>query len=266
VIVAEDVEGEALTTFVLNKLRGTFSVLAVKAPGFGDRRKEMLQDIAILTGAKVVTEEIGLKLENAGLEDLGSARKVISTKDNTTIVDGKGVAQEVQERVSQIKKAIEKTDSEFDREKLQERLAKLAGGVAVIKVGAATETEMKEVKHRIEDAVGATKAAVEEGIVPGGGVALVRAIKALEHSKLEHEEQVALSILRRALEEPLRQIAVNAGVDGAVIAEEVKKSSGNMGYNAATGEYEDMIKAGVIDPTKVTRTALQMQFLSPGCS
>jgi len=257
VIIAEEVEGEALTTFVLNKLRGTFNVLAVKAPGFGDRRKEMLQDIAVLTGGKVVTEEIGLKLENAGLEDLGSARKVISTKDNTTIVDGKGIVKDVQDRVAQIKKNIEKTESEFDREKLQERLAKLAGGVAVIKVGAATETEMKEVKHRIEDAVGATKAAVEEGIVPGGGVALVRAIKALEHAKLEHEENVAFTILRRALEEPLRQIALNAGVDGAVVAEEVKKGTGNMGYNASSGEYEDMIKAGVIDPAKVTRTALQ---------
>ena len=257
VIIAEDIDGEALTTFVLNKLRSTFNVLAVKAPGFGDRRKEMLQDIAILTGAKVITEEVGLKLETAGLEDLGSARKVIATKDYTTIVDGKGIAKEVQERVSLIKKAITTTDSEFDKEKLQERLAKLAGGVAVIRVGAATETEMKEVKHRIEDAVGATKAAVEEGIVPGGGVALVRAIKALEHAKLEGEEAIAFNILRRALEEPLRQIAVNAGVDGAVIAEEVKKGTGNHGYNAATGKYEDMIKAGVIDPAKVTRTALQ---------
>ncbi len=257
VLIADDIEGEALTTFVLNKLRGTFNVLAVKAPGFGDRRKEMLQDIAILTGAKVITEEVGLKLENAGLEDLGSARKVVATKDNTTIVDGKGLAKDVEDRVSVIRKAIEKTDSEFDKEKLQERLAKLAGGVAVIKVGAATETEMKEVKHRIEDAVGATKAAVEEGIVPGGGVALIRAIKALEHIKLENEEAVAVNILRRALEEPLRQIALNAGVDGAVVAEEVKKSSGNMGYNAATGVYEDMVKAGVIDPAKVTRTALQ---------
>lgn len=257
VIIAEDVDGEALTTFVLNKLRGTFNVLAIKAPGFGDRRKEMLQDIAVLTGGKVITEEVGLKLDSAGLEDLGSARKVIATKDNTTIVDGKGVANEVQERVSQIKKAIEQTDSDFDREKLQERLAKLAGGVAVIRVGAATETEMKEVKHRIEDAVGATKAAVEEGIVPGGGVALVRAIKALENIKLENEEVVAVSILRRALEEPLRQIALNAGVDGAVIAEEVKKASGNHGYNASAGQYEDMVKAGIIDPAKVTRTALQ---------
>ncbi|TSC84670.1 MAG: chaperonin GroEL [Parcubacteria group bacterium Gr01-1014_13] len=257
VIIAEDVDGEALTTFVLNKLRGTFNVLAVKAPGFGDRRKEMLQDLAVLTGGKVITEEVGLKLENAGLEDLGSARKVVATKDNTTIVDGKGDASEVQNRVAQIKKAIENTDSDFDRDKLQERLAKMAGGVAVIKVGAATETEMKEVKHRIEDAVGATKAAVEEGIVPGGGVALVRAIKSLENVNLENEEAVAVNILRRALEEPLRQIAFNAGVDGAVIAEEIKKNVGNHGYNAATGEYEDLVKAGIVDPTKVTRTALQ---------
>ncbi len=257
VIIAEDVDGEALTTFVLNKLRGTFNVLAVKSPGFGDRRKEMLQDIATITGGKVIMEEVGLKLADASLEDLGSARKVISTKDNTTIVDGKGDEAGVKDRVAQIRKMIEQTDSDFDREKLQERLAKLAGGVAVIKVGAATETEMKEVKHRIEDAVGATKAAVEEGIVPGGGVALVRAIKALENINLENEEAVAVNILRRALEEPLRQIAANAGVDGAVIAEEVKKSSGNHGYNAATGIYEDMVKAGIVDPAKVTRTALQ---------
>ncbi|MEK7131666.1 MAG: chaperonin GroEL, partial [Patescibacteria group bacterium] len=257
VIIAEDVDGEALTTFVLNKLRGTFNVLAVKAPGFGDRRKEMLQDLATLTGGKVITEEVGLKLVDAGLADFGSARKVVATKDNTTIVDGKGDEKNVKDRVAQIRKMIEQTDSDFDREKLQERLAKLAGGVAVIKVGAATETEMKEVKHRIEDAVGATKAAVEEGIVPGGGVALVRAIKSLENISLENEEAVAVNILRRALEEPLRQIALNAGVDGAVIAEEVKKNSGNHGYNAATGVYEDMVKAGIVDPTKVTRTALQ---------
>ena len=257
VIIAEDVDGEALTTFVLNKLRGTFNVLAVKAPGFGDRRKEMLQDLAVLTGGKVITEEVGLKLENATLEDLGAARKIVATKDNTTIVDGKGDVSEVQNRVAQIKKSIGNTDSDFDREKLQERLAKMAGGVAVIKVGAATETEMKEVKHRIEDAVGATKAAVEEGIVPGGGVALVRAIKSLENINLENEEAVAVNILRRALEEPLRQIATNAGVEGAVVVEEVKKNSGNHGYNAATGVYEDMVKAGIVDPAKVTRTALQ---------
>ncbi|MFA5062318.1 MAG: chaperonin GroEL [Patescibacteria group bacterium] len=257
VLIAEDVEGEALTTFVVNKLRGTFNVLAVKAPGFGDRRKEMLQDIAILTGGKVISEEIGLKLENATLEDLGSARKVIATKDNTTIVDGKGDEKEVKERVAQIRKLMEQTESEFDKEKLQERLAKLAGGVAVIKVGAATETEMKEVKHRIEDAVGATKAAVEEGVVPGGGVALLRAIKVLDTIKLEAEENVAVNILRRALEEPLRQIAINAGVDGAVIAENVRGKEGSYGYNASTGEYEDLFKAGIIDPAKVTRTALQ---------
>lgn len=257
VIIAEEVEGEALTTFVLNKLRGTFHVLAVKAPGFGDRRKEMLQDIAVLTGGKVITEEVGLKLENTTLEDLGQAHKVVATKEMTTIVNGKGDQKVVEDRVAQIKKTIENTDSDFDREKLQERLAKLAGGVAVIKVGAATETEMKEVKHRIEDAVGATKAAVEEGVVPGGGVALIRAIKALDGLQLDVEESIAIGILRRALEEPLRQIAQNAGVDGAVIVEEVKKNSGSYGYNALTGVYEDMAKAGVIDPTKVTRSALQ---------
>ena len=257
VIIAEDVDGEALATFVVNKLRGTFNVLAVKAPGFGDRRKEMLQDIAILTGGKLITEEVGLKLADTGLEDLGSARKVISTKDNTTVVDGKGNENDVKDRVAQIRKMIESTDSDFDREKLQERLAKLSGGVAVIKVGAATETEMKEVKHRIEDAVGATKAAVEEGVVPGGGVALIRAIKALDSIKLEMEEAVAVSIMRRALEEPLRQIAINAGTDGAVVAENVKKEKESVGYNAATGQYEDLFKAGIIDPTKVTRTALQ---------
>lgn len=257
VIIAEDVDGEALTTFVLNKLRGTFNVLAVKAPGFGDRRKEMLQDIAILTGARVITEEVGLKLENAGLEDLGSAHKVIATKEFTTIVKGKGDEKNIKDRVVQIKKMIEQSDSDFDKEKLQERLAKLAGGVAIIKVGAATETEMKEVKHRIEDAVGATKAAVEEGVVPGGGVALLRAIKSLDNLKLEQEEAVAVGIVRRALEEPTRMIAQNAGVDGAVVVEEVKKNTGNFGYNAATGEYGDMVKWGIIDPTKVTRSALQ---------
>lgn len=257
VIVAEDVEGEALTTLVLNKLRGAFHVLAVKAPGFGDRRKEMLQDIAVLTGGKVITEEVGLKLADATLEDLGRAHKVVATKENTTIVSGQGDKQAVEDRVTQIRKLMDQTDSDFDREKLQERLAKLAGGVAVIRVGAATETEMKEVKHRIEDAVGATKAAVEEGVVPGGGVALVRAIKALDMLKLTDEEAVAVAILRRALEEPMRQIAQNAGVDGSVIVEEVKKNDGAFGYNALTGTYEDMIKAGIIDPAKVTRSALQ---------
>lgn len=257
IIIADDVEGEALATFVVNKLRGTFNVLAVKAPGFGDRRKEMLQDIAVLTGGKVITEEVGLKLENAEIEDLGSAHKVIATKEHTTIVKGKGDDNVIQDRVAQIKKMIGQADSDFDREKLQERLAKLAGGVAIIKVGAATETEMKEVKHRIEDAVGATKAAVEEGVVPGGGVALLRAVKALENIKLEGDEAVAVSLLRRALEEPMRMIAENAGVDGAVVVEEVKKREGAIGYNASTGEYEDMFKAGIIDPAKVTRSALQ---------
>lgn len=258
VVIAEDVDGQALATLVVNKLRGTFNVLAVKAPGFGDRRKEMLQDIAVLTGGKVITEEVGLKLANAELTDLGHARKVIATKENTTIVEGKGDEQSVKDRVAQIRKLIEQIDSDFDREKMQERLAKLAGGVAVIRVGAATETEMKEIKHRIEDAVGATKAAVEEGVVPGGGVALIRAIKALDTLTLaDPEEAVAGAILRRALEEPLRVIAKNAGFEPAVVADEVKKASGNMGFNAATGEYVDMVKAGIIDPAKVTRTALE---------
>ncbi|MFZ2190051.1 MAG: chaperonin GroEL [Candidatus Magasanikiibacteriota bacterium] len=257
VIIAEEVEGQALATFVVNKLRGTFNVLAVKAPGFGDRRKEMLQDIAVLTGAKVITEEVGLKLENTELVDLGRARKITATKDNTTVVEGKGEEQSIKDRVSQIRKLIEQTDSDFDKEKLQERLAKLAGGVAVIKVGAATETEMKEVKHRIEDAVGATKAAIDEGVVPGGGVALVRAISALDNLQLDDEEMVAVGILKRALEEPLRLIAQNAGYDGSVVVNEVKKNSGNFGFNAATGNYEDMVTAGIIDPTKVTRSALQ---------
>lgn len=257
VIIAEDLEGEALATLVVNKLRGTFNVLAVKAPGFGDRRKEMLADIAILTGGKFITEEVGRKLDSVELDDLGRAHKVIATKEFTTIVKGQGNENEIAERVAQIKKQIEQATSDFDKEKLQERLAKLAGGVAIIKVGAATETEMKEVKHRIEDAVGATKAAVEEGVVAGGGVALIRAVKALDNLNLENEEKVAVGILRRALEEPMRMIAQNAGVDGAVIVEEVKKNSGNHGYNAATGEYEDMVKAGIIDPAKVTRSALQ---------
>jgi len=257
VIIAEEVEGQALATFVVNKLRGTFNVLAVKAPGFGDRRKEMLQDIAVLTGGKVITEEIGLKLENTTLEDLGRARKVVATKEDTTVIEGKGDEKAVKDRVASLRKLIEQTDSDFDKEKLQERLAKLAGGVAVIKVGAATETEMKEIKHRIEDAVGATKAAVEEGVVPGGGVALIRAIKALDGLNLPDEEMVAVSILKRALEEPIRIIAENAGFDGAVVVSEVKKHEGNFGFNAQTGNYEDMVVAGIIDPTKVTRSALQ---------
>ncbi len=257
VIIAEDVDGQALATLVVNKLRGTFNVLAVKAPGFGDRRKEMLEDIAILTGGKLITEDLGLKLANVELSDLGRASKVVATKENTTIVGGAGDQAAVDTRVSQIKQQIENSDSEFDKDKLKERLAKLAGGVAVIKVGAATETEMKEVKHRIEDAIGATRAAVEEGVVPGGGVALVRAVRALDNLNLIDEEQIAVDILRRALEEPLRMIAKNAGYEGAVIVERVKNSDGNTGFNAATGNYEDMITVGIIDPTKVTRSALQ---------
>jgi len=257
VIIADDVEGQALATFVVNKLRGTFNVLAIKAPGFGDRRKEMLQDIAILTGAKYITEEVGLKLENATLEDLGKARKVVSTKESTTIVEGKGDAQTIRHRIDNIKKLIEQSDSNFDKEKLQERLAKLSGGVAVIKVGAATETEMKEVKHRIEDAVGATKAAIEEGVVPGGGVALVRALKALDNVNFSDEEMIAVGILKKALEEPIKMIAENAGFEGAVVVNEVKKHDGSFGFNAFTGNYEDMVASGIIDPTKVTRSALQ---------
>ena len=257
VIIAEDVDGQALTTLVLNKLRGSFNVLAVKAPGFGDRRKEMLQDIAVLTGGKLITEEVGLKLDAATLEDLGRARKVTATKETTIIVEGHGDAAEVEARVAQIRKLIDQSDSEFDREKLQERLAKLAGGVAVIKVGAATETEMKEIKHRIEDAVGATRAAVEEGVVPGGGVALLRASRVLDDLNLADEEMLAVQILKRAVEEPMRVIAKNAGYEGAVVVAEVKKGEGNFGFNAATGQYEDMIAAGVIDPSKVTRSALQ---------
>jgi len=257
VIIAEDLEGQALTTLVLNKLRGTFNVLAVKAPGFGDRKKEMLEDIAILTGATFVSEEVGLKLDAVTLDQLGRAAKVTSTKENTTIVDGAGDKSAVETRVSQIRAMIETTDSEFEREKLAERIAKLAGGVAVIRVGAATETEMKEMKHRIEDAVGATKAAVEEGVVPGGGVALIRAIRSLDELNLSDEEMVAIKILRAALESPIRTIAKNAGYEGAVVAQEVKKHQGNFGFNAATGNYEDMVVAGVIDPTKVTRSALQ---------
>jgi len=264
VILAEDVEGQALATLVVNKLRGTFNVLAMKAPGFGDRRKEMLQDIATLTGGKVITEEIGLKLENTELADLGHARKVVSTKDYTTIIEGKGNEALVKERVAQIRKLIENSDSEFDKEKLQERLAKLSGGVAVIKVGAATETEMKEIKHRIEDAVGSTKAAIEEGVVPGGGVALLRAAKALDNLNLNDEEMVAVNILRRAIEEPIRTIANNAGFEGAVVVDEIKKHGNNYGFNASTGNYEDLVVAGIIDPTKVTRSALQNAVSAAG--
>jgi len=257
VIIADDVDGEALTTLVLNKLRGVFNALSIKAPGFGDRRKDMLQDIAIMTGATYVTEDVGRTLDSVEMHDLGSARKVIATKDATTIVDGKGEQGAVEGRINAIKQQMEQTDSSFDKDKLQERLAKLAGGVGVIKVGAATEVEMKEKKHRIEDAIAATKAAVEEGIVPGGGVALIRALKILDVVDVEGEEKIGVSILRRAMEEPLRHIATNAGKDGAVIVEEVKKKAGNEGYNAATEEFVDMVKKGIIDPTKVTRSALQ---------
>jgi len=257
VIIAEELEGDALATLVVNKLRGTFNTLAIKAPGFGDRRKEMLQDIAILTGGQVITEEVGLKLDGVELKMLGRARKVISTKENTTIIEGKGKKSEIEDRVAQIKKEIEQSDSDFDKEKLQERLAKLSGGVAVIKVGAATELEMKAKKDKIEDALNATKAAVAEGIVAGGGVALIRTLKALETAKVDGDEKIGLAILKRALEEPLRQIAHNAGKDGAVAAAEVRKGTGGFGYNALTDEYEDLIKAGIIDPTKVVRSALQ---------
>lgn len=257
VIMAEDVEGQALATLVVNKLRGTFNVLAIKAPGFGDRRKDMLQDIAVLTGGKVISEDVGLKLENVELNDLGRAGKVISTKEHTTIVSGQGNEDVIKQRTAQIKQLIDQSDSDFDREKLQERLAKLAGGVAVIKVGAATETEMKEVKHRIEDAVGATKAAVEEGVVPGGGVALLRASAVLDEINMTDEEMIAVGILKRAIESPLRTIARNAGFEGAVVVDEVKKQDGNFGFNAASGEYEDLVVAGIIDPAKVTRSALQ---------
>jgi len=257
VIIAEELEGDALATLVVNKLRGTFNTLAIKAPGFGDRRKEMLADIAIITGGQVISEEVGLKLENVELKMLGRARKVVSTKENTTIVEGKGKKSDIDARIAQIKKEIEQTDSDFDKEKLQERLAKLSGGVAVIKVGAATELEMKAKKDKIEDALNATKAAVEEGIVAGGGVALIRTLKAVEEAKVIGDEKIGLNILKRALEEPLRQIAQNAGKDGAVVAAEVKKGSGGFGYNAETDEYEDLIKAGIIDPAKVVRFALQ---------
>ena len=259
VIIAEDVEGEALATLVVNKIRGTFKSVAIKAPGFGERRKAMLQDMAILTGGQVVSEEIGLKLESIGLELLGRARKVVVTKDETTIVEGAGTKADVQGRIQQIRNEIDNTDSDYDREKLQERLAKLSGGVAIIKVGAATEVELKEKKHRIEDAVQTTKAAVEEGVVPGGGVALLRAqAKVLElAATLEGDVATGAKIVARALEEPMKQIAVNAGIEGGVIVEKVKNLKGANGLNAATGEYEDLVKAGVIDAAKVTRSALQ---------
>jgi chaperonin GroEL len=257
-IIAEDVEGEALATLVVNKLRGTLQACAVKAPGFGDRRKAMLEDIAILTGGKSLTEDLGIKLENVQLEDLGRAKKIVVDKDNTTIVEGAGKAQAIEGRVKQIRTQIDETTSDYDREKLQERLAKLVGGVAVIKVGAATETEMKEKKARVEDAMHATRAAVEEGIVPGGGVAFIRALPALEKLKLEGDEQIGVNIVKRSLEEPLRMIASNAGHEGAVVLGKVKESKDtNFGFNAATDDYSDMISAGILDPAKVTRTALQ---------
>ncbi len=258
VIIADEIEGEALATLIVNKLRGAFNTLAIKAPGFGDRKKEMLDDIAIVTGGQVISEEVGLKLENTEINMLGQARKIVSSKENTTVVDGKGKKNKIEERVDQIKKEIELSDSDFDKEKLQESLAKLSGGVAVIKVGAATETEQKEKQHRTEDALNATRAAIEEGIVPGGGVALVRAISALDDVKATNaDEETGINILRRALEEPLRQIAHNAGREGSVILAEVKKRKQREGYNADKDRYEDLVEAGIIDPTKVTRSALQ---------
>jgi len=257
VIMADEIEGEALATFVVNKIRGTFNTLAVKAPGFGDRKKEMLKDIAVLTGGQVISEEVGLKLENTTLEHLGRANRVVATKEKTTVVGGKGEQKEIQDRVAQIKKEISQSTSDFDKEKLNERLAKLVGGVAVIKVGAATETEQKELQHRVTDAVEATKAAVEEGIVVGGGVALIRALKSFDQIKVEGDERVGLEILRKAIEAPIKQIAVNAGKDGAVVLEEIKKHEGNFGYNAQTDTFEDLVQGGVIDPAKVVRSALQ---------
>jgi chaperonin GroEL len=256
-IIAEDVEGEALATLVVNKLRGTLSAAAVKAPGFGDRRKRMLEDIAILSGGEVITEEMGLKLENTQVSQLGHARRVVIAKDNTTIIDGAGDTEAIKGRINQIKTEIENTDSDFDREKLQERLAKLSGGVAVVKVGAATETEMKEKKHRVEDALQATRAALEEGIVPGGGVALLRAVSAVKFDGLDEDEQTGAKIVLRSLEEPLRQIAENAGLEGSVVVNDVRKAKATEGLNAANGQIEDLIKAGVIDPAMVTRSALQ---------
>src|SRR6186997_2707152 len=256
-IVAEDVEGEALATIVVNKLRGTFQAVAVKAPGFGDRRKRMLEDIAILTGGEVITEELGLKLENTKLSQLGKARKVVVDKDSTTIVDGAGDSDAIKGRIKQLKAEVENTDSDFDREKLQERLAKLSGGVAVVKVGAATETEMKEKKHRVEDALQATKAALEEGIGPGGGVALLNAISAIKADDLEGDERTGAQIIVRALEEPVRQLAENAGLEGSVVVDKVRSAKAGEGLNVVTGEIEDLVKAGIIDPTMVTRSALQ---------
>jgi chaperonin GroEL len=257
-IVAEDIEGEALATLVVNSMRGIVKVCAVKAPGFGDRRKAMLQDIAVLTGGQVISEEVGLSLEKATMDDLGSAKKVSITKENTTIVDGAGSADDIQGRITQIKAQIAESTSDYDTEKMQERLAKLAGGVAVIKVGAATEIEMKEKKARVEDALHSTRAAVEEGVVPGGGVALIRARAAIADLKGDnHDQNIGIDILRRALEEPIRQIVANAGDEASVVTNKVESGKGNFGYNAATGEYGDMIEMGILDPTKVARSALQ---------
>ena len=257
VIIAEEIEGEALATMVVNKLRGTFNTLAIKAPGFGDRKKEMLADIAVVTGGQMISEELGLKLENLDLKMLGSARKVVADKENTTIIEGKGKKEEIDSRIGQIRNELKTTTSDFDKEKLQERLAKLAGGVAVIKVGAATEVEQKARQHKTEDALNATRAAVEEGIVPGGGVALLRCLPALGELKISGDEKTGVEILKRALEEPIRQIAQNAGLDGAVVAEEVKKKQDSFGFDAAAMEYKDLVQAGIIDPTKVVRTALE---------
>ena len=257
VIIADDVDGDALTTLIVNKIQGVFRALAIKSPGFGDRKKEILEDIAIVTGAEVISEEKGMKLENAEIEMLGQARRIISTKENTTIVEGKGTKEKIDERIGSIKKQIDEATSPFDKEKLQERLAKLSGGVGVIKVGAATEVEQKAKQHKLEDALHATRAAVEEGIVPGGGVALLRALLALEKVEAEGDEKTGVNILKRAIEEPVRQIAENAGIDGAVVVQKVKEGQGEYGFNAATMVYEDLIKAGVVDPTKVTRTALE---------
>jgi chaperonin GroEL len=256
-IVAEDVEGEALATIIVNKLRGTFQAVAVKAPGFGDRRKRMLEDIAILSGAEVITEEMGLKLENTKLSQLGKARRVVVDKDSTTVIDGAGDAEAIKARIKQLKSEIETTDSDFDREKLQERLAKLSGGVAVIKVGAATETEMKEKKHRVEDAVQATRAALEEGIVPGGGVALLNAVESIKVDDFDGDEKTGALIIRRALEEPVRQLAQNAGLEGSVVVDQIHRAGGGQGLNVDSGQVEDLVKAGIIDPTMVTRSALQ---------
>ena len=256
-IVAEDVEGEALATLVVNKLRGTLNACAVKAPGFGDRRKAMLQDIAILTGGQVISEDLGLKLENVTLNDLGGSKRISVDKDNTTIIDGAGSKEQLEGRVKQLRTQVEETTSDYDREKLQERLAKLVGGVAVINVGAATETEMKEKKARVEDALNATRAAVEEGIVPGGGVAYLRCLDAIEKLNLEGDQEVGAKIVRRALEEPIRQIAANTGQEGAIVVDKVKAKEGAFGFNAQSEQYEDLMESGVIDPAKVTRLALQ---------